>query len=205
MLSSIRYEVTLRSLQVMVVISLACASAASATTFEAISLEGLTRQSDQIVIGHIVETRAYPEGPGHLPGIHTRVRLQVEETLAGQPTTSMEFWVHGGRLGDRMRRVSGQATFRPGEETLVFLFRTPAGVLFPAGMARGKWSLIRAGGEIWVQPSIPLDGGHGEAAPPPSATVEQPSGAALVSGATASGPILLDELRARLRAAMGER
>ena len=183
--------------------SLLPASPAVAATFEATTLERLVEQSDQVALGTVLEITVHPEGPAGLSGIHTRVRFGVREVLVGQATSEIEFWVHGGRLGDRLRLVSGQATFSPGEQLVLFLFRTPSGALFPAGMARGKWAVRQGEGDLWVEPTVPLDASH--LAPAPFTTV-QPSQAPIpVSGGSSCGPILLDELRTRIRSVTRER
>ncbi|MCZ7685888.1 MAG: hypothetical protein M5U28_46885 [Sandaracinaceae bacterium] len=119
---------------------LAPASATRATTFEDITLEQLAAASDLVVIGRVEHVDVHPTGPGGQPGIHTRAVVQVAETLRGEHRTIIEVWVHGGRLGDRVRVVPGQATFRAGEEVALFLFEA-AGGLWPTGMSRGKWVL----------------------------------------------------------------
>jgi len=171
----------------------ALATPARATSFEPTSVERLARQSDVIAVGRVIETQVVAQGPAGLPGIHTRVELAVEEMLAGVPVSVVTFWVHGGTLGDRMRVVPGQARFSRGERVLVFLFRTPAGALFPAGMARGKWLVLEQGGRRWAAPTVPLDGGHGAALVPG------------VLGALPPGAVTVEELAARVRAARGGR
>lgn len=135
---------------------------AQATTFDPITVEQLTERSEFVVRGHVVELRVHPEGPNGLPGIHTEVVLEVAEALKGAPDRVVRFWIHGGRIGNRVRVVHGQATFSrgEGEEVIMFLFRNDAGVLWPTGMGRGKWSVRQLVGS----PSSPLHGGHGSPA-----------------------------------------
>lgn len=113
---------------------------AHAHTFDESSIEELARTSDIVVVGRVVATDVFPQGPNGLPGIHTRVTLEAEEFLVGSPRSHVVFWVHGGRLGNRLRVVSGQARFTNGERVAVLLSFTPDHVLFPTGMARGKWA-----------------------------------------------------------------
>lgn len=122
-----------------VVATLAALTApASATTFADVTVEDLARASALVVIGRVEHVDVHPEGPAGQPGIHTRAVIQVEETLRGEHRTILEVWVHGGRLGDRMRVVPGQASFRQGEHVALFLFAAGGG-LWPTGMGRGKW------------------------------------------------------------------
>lgn len=113
--------------------------ASRATTFTDLTLEDLAKESEIIVLGRVVATDVEPVGPRNQTGIHTRVTLAAEEYLQGPETSLVTFWVHGGRLGNLMRVVPGQARFRVGERVLVFLTDVGGGILFPAGMSLGKW------------------------------------------------------------------
>ncbi|MBX3271619.1 MAG: hypothetical protein KF729_15240 [Sandaracinaceae bacterium] len=113
--------------------------AARATTFADVTVDELVAASDLVVVGRVLTTDVLPEGPAGQPGIHTRARVRVDETLRGPGYTVVDVWVQGGRLGDRLRVVPGQATFRAGEDVVLFLFRAGGG-LWPTGMGRGKWT-----------------------------------------------------------------
>ncbi|MCC6876674.1 MAG: hypothetical protein IT378_20390, partial [Sandaracinaceae bacterium] len=128
----------------LVALLLLAASAASATTFDDITVEELTRASDLVVLGRVERVDVFVQGPGGQPGIHTRATIRVEETWRGEAQDIVEVWAHGGVLGDRMRVVPGQATFRVGERAVLFLFRAGGG-LWPTGMGRGKWILGPSG------------------------------------------------------------
>lgn len=124
---------------------------ATATTFTDVTIEDLARASDLVIIGRVEHVDVHPHGPAGQPGIHTRAVIQVAETLRGEHRTIAEVWVHGGRIGNRMRVVPGQATFRAGEDVALFLFDAGGG-LWPTGMGRGKWN---------IQPgNLPLRPGH---------------------------------------------
>lgn len=140
------------------------AAPARATTFDHITVEQLTQRSELVLHGRVLETRVYPAGPNRLPGIHTEVVLAVDEALKGAPDSVVRFWVHGGRIGDRMRVVHGQATFEAGEEVVVFLFRNEAGALWPTGMGRGKWSVRQTPSGQTTTPATGLEA-EGSASP----------------------------------------
>jgi hypothetical protein len=120
-------------------------STAHAYTGEDVSLEELTRTSDVVVVGRVVRADVFAQGPNGLPGIHTKITLEAEEFFVGSPRSHVVFWVHGGRIGNRVRVVSGQARFDVGEHVAVFLFATSSGVLFPNGMAHGKRLISESG------------------------------------------------------------
>lgn len=113
-------------------------------------LAELARESDVIVLGRIVSTRVEPRGPGGAPGIHTAVTISNPESIKGDTGSSVEFWVQGGKLGGRLRRVVGQATFTPGQEALVFLKSSESNALLPTRMGLGKWTLEAREGATWV-------------------------------------------------------
>lgn len=116
-----------------------CPTTARATTFVDVTIEDLARASDLVVVGRVEHVEVLPQGPAGQPGIHTRAVVQVAETLRGEHQTIIEVWVQGGRLGDRMRVIPGQAQFRVGEDVVLFLFRAGDG-LWPTSFARGKWT-----------------------------------------------------------------
>lgn len=110
-----------------------------ATTQGDTSIEALTRASEVIVRGMVIDVIVHPSGPGGRAGIHTEVRIAAHEFLAGPPVSVVTLWVQGGRVGRQARVVPGQARFRLGEDVLVFLFDAGGGALFPTGMSHGKW------------------------------------------------------------------
>lgn len=132
--------------------TLGVARGARATTFEAVTVEELAAMSDLVVVGHVVQVDAHDAGPGGQRGLHTRAVLRVDEPLRGTPQPTLAVWVHGGRLGDRLRVVPGQATFSPGDRVVTFLFRAGGG-LWPAGMGRGVWRVGNATDEV-ARPAV---------------------------------------------------
>src|SRR5262249_37178499 len=108
-------------------------------------IEGLARrlrdQSDLVVSGRVERTSVQDRGPGGEPGLFTLVTLDVHESLFGAARDHLQFWVHGGELGNHRRLVSGQAQYRTGENLVVFLHARRDGNFFPAGMGRGKWTV----------------------------------------------------------------
>lgn len=113
---------------------------AFATTLEDVSLERLIDGSDRIVVARVSALDIVSSGPEGQSGIHTRVLLDVSETLLGPAEPQLEVWVHGGELDGRRRVVAGQASFVPGEEVVLFLFEAGGGI-WPTAMAQGKWAI----------------------------------------------------------------
>jgi hypothetical protein len=130
-------------------------SRAHATTFVDVTIEDLARASDLVVVGRVEHVDVLPQGPAGQPGIHTRAIVQVAETLRGEHQTIIEVWVQGGRLGDRMRVIPGQAQFRVGEDVVLFLFRAGDGC-WPTGLGRGAWRSIASDPGSFA-PTSPLE------------------------------------------------
>ena len=149
---------------VAALVALCPVSETAASSLESTSLESLAGDSDIVVVGRVVDTTALPNGPHGESGIHTRVTLRADDSVPESGRDTVSFWVHGGRLGNRLRRVVGQARFEPGEEVAVFLRGSAGGALWPTQMARGKWWRFSAGGARYVAPSVTL---RGEPAPLP--------------------------------------
>jgi hypothetical protein len=118
------------------------------------------RQSDLVAGGTVADTRAFPLGPAALPGIHTSVVLDIElwlrsDVLASTPT--VQFWTHGGTIGDQRRVVVGQPQFRRGEHVVVLLRRDEAGALWPASASFGKLPLAADGSISTATVSTSMD------------------------------------------------
>jgi hypothetical protein len=113
----------------------------------AATLRDAARHADRVLAGEVIRVDAFPSGPQGQPGIHTRVTLRTDPTLLGAsdvdtPSDSREevdFWMPGGRLGNRIRLLTGQVRFELGEVVAVLLYTTDHGTLWPASLARSKW------------------------------------------------------------------
>lgn len=79
----------------------------------------LASRVDIVLVGTVVDVQSTPTGPGDRSGIHSRVFLTDVQVLKGKDAD--QFWVHGGVVGERARRLIGQAQVRKGERALLFL------------------------------------------------------------------------------------
>jgi hypothetical protein len=166
---------------------LALAAVAQATTLLRADVPTLTDHADVIVQGRVL-SRASHWTPDHRR-IVTDVRIQVEEALKGEPARELTIRQPGGVVGGIGQRVSGLASFREGEEVLVFLERSGP-VHRVAGMAQGKYSLERsASGAIQAVP-----------APLGDAQVVDPASRAPLS--LARSPVALKTLKAQIAQAL---
>lgn len=118
--------------------------AASATTMLRADLPELARTSDAIVHGTVRRVESRWSGDGRR--IVTDVEIQVTEALKGQAGSTVLVTQPGGRVGDIGQRVSGLASFTPGEEVVVFLERRGTQAFRLSGMAQGKYQVQRTEG-----------------------------------------------------------
>ncbi len=71
--------------------------------------------------------------------ILTFSRFSVKRTFKGLESTEITVATPGGRVGNLVQHVSGSPSFRHGERCILFLWRSRAGHLLPAGLTQGKY------------------------------------------------------------------
>ncbi len=132
-------------------VGIACvvlATAASiAAQFIPRSIEELTAEATCVVHGRVEAVEVLPGSDG---APFTRVELAVESTWKGSSTHRIVVTQAGGTLGSRRVVVSGEATYLPGEEVVVFLVANPRGEWLTCGMTQGKFSVRREESQVWV-------------------------------------------------------
>ena len=128
--------------------TLACASAARATTARAVSLPDLVRRSVRIARATPLDSFARTEDIGGARHIVTYSRLRIDDSIHGASGDS-ETLVRtlGGRVADLGEIVHGEAELALNETCLVFLTLDPNGVELVTGMAQGHYpvAIDRAG------------------------------------------------------------
>lgn len=128
--------------RVIAVASTVLASTAAATTMLAQDIEALSRGADAVVQGTV--TKVESRWTADKLRIVTVVELEVSEALKGAPGRTATLIQPGGVVGDVGQKVSGLASFAPGEEVVVFLERRGGGTFHVAGMAQGKFRVERS-------------------------------------------------------------
>jgi hypothetical protein len=114
-----------------------------ATSVLSRAVDEFTKSSDIVLLATVASVQARSHGPDRLRGIHSEVSLVAVRVLKGVEPSS--FWVQGGTLGTRARRLIGQATFAPNERVLLFLKRSGNGHYLPLHMTWGKWDVTACG------------------------------------------------------------
>lgn len=140
------------------------------------SVEQLARRADVVVIGEVVS--AVGAWNTIRTTISTHIELAVAETLKGTAGQTQRFMQLGGQVGDTISTVAGAATFAPGERVLIFLERRPDGSLEIADPLHGAFRVER-------------DAATGR------------DDAVRTTGAPTADHIPLDQMRARIRRALG--
>lgn len=118
------------------------ASAARATTVEALSLEELSDRADLVVQGTVERsgTRVVVRKRG--VQVVTVSRLRVSRWLKGSGGDSVLVREHGGKWAGGFTRVDGTPHYAPGEEVVAFLERGPRGHLQTLGMSQGQFVVV---------------------------------------------------------------
>jgi hypothetical protein len=121
----------------------ASVAVARATVVEALPLADLVSQSQRVVLGRVLSVNSAWDPSGMR--IHTRFRVDVRETLKGEPSSEVSVFAWGGTVGDVGQTVVGQAEPQPGDEAVFFLAPAPLrGNWHMVGMAQGFWPVTRS-------------------------------------------------------------
>lgn len=174
---------------VLLLLSLLAWLPASATTLLRVDLQQLSTRSDAVVHGTV--RRVESRWSGDKRRILTDVEVEVIEPLKGQPGRTVLVTHPGGQIGEIGQKVSGLASFSPGEEVVLFLERRGPQAFRVTAMAQGKFRVERS-----------ADGRTALALPEPlgdTVLIDPGTG-----GPTASAlkPLTLAELKASIRAAL---
>jgi len=116
------------------------AGSVRATTVPERSLRELTADAPSIVYGKVLSSRSHWTENRSL--IVTDVRIQVESVLKGDPVSEVVVTQPGGKVGKLRVEADGAAGFTPGEETILFLDRSPRGVLHVVGLMQGRFDVV---------------------------------------------------------------
>lgn len=120
--------------------------AAFASVVLSMSMEEMTARSPLVVRGtvHRVDTQ-FAENRSK---IWTYAEVVVQETLKGTSRTTVLVKQPGGVIGTIGEKVSGVATFTPGEDVVLFLEPSPdePDCFVPMALTAAKVSLVNRGG-----------------------------------------------------------
>lgn len=169
-------------------VALVLALPAMATSMVAQDLTALTRASDAVVHGKVKNVESH--WTGDHKQIVTDVQIDVSEFIKGKGAKTLVVQQPGGEVGDIGQKVSGLASFSPGEEVVVFLERQAEDRYRVSGMAQGKFRVERSSDQ---KASFAIPDSVGDAK-----LIDSTTGMAT---ATESKPMELEALRAKVKAA----
>lgn len=114
------------------------APAAEATVLANWSMEEVVSRADSVVIGTIGAKRTVEGKKGRLL---TETTVQVDEVLMGAPRGELVVSQLGGRRGEVVTEVAGDAKLEPGARMLLMTFEHKDGRRYIVGMALGAFRL----------------------------------------------------------------
>ena len=164
--------------------------AASATSLTALDLPTLSHGADRVLLGTVERVDSHFLGDGG-SYIVTDVTIRCEKELLGVPAGSRFVVRHlGGVVGELGQRVHGEASYRAGEQVLLFA-KERGGAFFAMGMAQGAMHVFRDGAGV-PRVDIALD----------QAELVGPTGQA---AAAAANGRTLDDVLATVRSLLAQR
>ncbi len=115
------------------------ALAARATTLARMTLNELVAAAEVVARAQCLGSESRWEGGE----IWTFTTFELTETLKGVAPRLLTVRLLGGRAGHLISTVDGVPRFRPGEEAILFLERTPAGDFSVTGWVQGTFRIRR--------------------------------------------------------------
>ena len=112
---------------------------AGATLVPPFSLEELVARSEVIVQGRCL--RSWTDWDANHQFIWTHHEIEVSAPLKGTLARTVVVSEVGGRVGELQLLVEGMPTYRPSEELVLFLYRTPTGLWRARGLGQGKYTV----------------------------------------------------------------
>jgi hypothetical protein len=102
----------------------------------------MIEQSERIVHAEILGSEVAQSGDY----IWTHYRVRVLDGIKGSPPTEIIVSEPGGELNGIGMAVDGAVEYRPGEEVVLFLYRTPIGFWRASGYWQGKFDVVESAG-----------------------------------------------------------
>lgn len=106
-----------------------------------INFEPMVAQAERVVHGRVIDSTTGSSGQY----IWTHYRIEVLDTLKGSPLAQIVVSEPGGEWEGRRQELSGAVQFAPGEEVILFLYRTPVGYWRTLGYWQGKFEVTGPG------------------------------------------------------------
>src|SRR5438067_2473926 len=111
-----------------------------AATVPSLTLEDVIDQSEIIVHGRV--GRSWTAWDNAHKYIWTHHAIEVIDRVRGADAGPVVASEPGGELDGMGMKFSGSLAYTPGEETVLFLYRTPIGYWRATGAGQGKYTVI---------------------------------------------------------------
>ncbi|HEX5761350.1 MAG TPA: hypothetical protein VF121_19360 [Thermoanaerobaculia bacterium] len=169
----------------VVLLCLALAAPAAASTFIHMSPRELIAESAAVVVGEVLTINSFWDASGQI--IETEALVRVHEAVIGNSPTVAVVRTFGGTVGGYTIEAHGFPEFRPGERVLLFLSDERGGFARVVGYRLGQYRIghDRNGAEVAI-PTFEAD----------AALVVAPG----ARSAAPARPYRLDEFKTLLRA-----
>ena len=112
---------------------------------ESLTLDDLIARAPTIVVARVSARRSEWEHYGDSRLIITRVTLEIEQRLKGNPPRTMVVEVMGGTIGDETQRLSHVPEFRVNDRDVLFLHHRPRSASPIVGSDQGRFHVIEDG------------------------------------------------------------
>ncbi len=119
----------------------AIAAVCTATSVPRLSVEQLIEQSESIVSGRAI--RSWSSWDRSHQFIWTHHEIALQDVVKGELRATVVVSEPGGTVDGKTMVIPGAVQFTPGEDVVLFLYRTPVGYLRTVGYGQGKYSISR--------------------------------------------------------------
>lgn len=127
----------MKRLTLLALVLTACAAPFWCATLERLSFDDMAAKSTLVVRGKVSDTwTALTNGT-----IFTHYRVQVSETFKGTAGNTVEVMVPGGALNGLHQSFSGAPALNKGDEFVLFLWTSKAGITWITGLTQGLFAL----------------------------------------------------------------
>lgn len=113
------------------------------TSIIRVSLEEGVNRADWIVSGDVVRTWCAWDNAHRFIWTHTEIA--VKENWKGNPGSTVTVSEPGGEVDNQRLSIAGMVRYTPGEHVVLFLYRTPIGVIRTVGLSQGKLAVDNRG------------------------------------------------------------
>lgn len=131
------------SFSASIVFLLGISTLCTATSVPRMTAEELTEQSDTIVAGRV--GRSWPSWDRSHQFVWTHHEVTLNDAIKGELHRSVVVSEPGGTVDGSTMIIPGAVQFTPGEDIVLFLYRTPVGYLRTVGYGQGKYRISRDG------------------------------------------------------------